>query len=197
MTHETVTVKQSKMRLTGLLFCAAFGASIALLQPAQAAKNYTLTGKVVQIADGDTLTVLDASKAQHKVRLANIDTPETGKGKKRPGQPFSNNAKDALEQWVAGKTIELTCFEQDRYERNICQIGLTQINGQPGTVNEALVAQGMAWAYTGSNGRYLRDKRLIDVQSDAQRNQRGLWAQPSPVPPWEWRQRCWKDGYCN
>ena len=158
--------------------------------------TYTLQGKVVRVADGDTLTVLDATNTQHKVRLANIDTPESGQGKKRPGQPYSNAAKKALEQFVAAKTLELECFEQDRYGRNICQIPLGQINGQSGTVNEALVAQGLAWAYTGSNGRYLRDKGLIDVQAQAQAQQRGLWSQPNPIAPWQWRDQCWRRGQC-
>jgi len=36
----------------------------------------TLDGRVVSIHDGDTITVLDASRKQHKIRLAGIDAPE-------------------------------------------------------------------------------------------------------------------------
>ena len=36
----------------------------------------TITGRVVGIADGDTVTVLDAQHVQHKIRLAGIDAPD-------------------------------------------------------------------------------------------------------------------------
>lgn len=48
-----------------------------------------ITGKVVGIADGDTLTVLDGSKTQHKIRLTGIDCPETS-------QAYGKKAKQAL-----------------------------------------------------------------------------------------------------
>lgn len=36
----------------------------------------TLTGRVVGVHDGDTITVLGADKSQHKLRLAALDAPE-------------------------------------------------------------------------------------------------------------------------
>ena len=40
------------------------------------AEAATLSGRVVGVHDGDSITVLDASHTQHKIRLAGIDAPE-------------------------------------------------------------------------------------------------------------------------
>ncbi|MBI3860930.1 MAG: thermonuclease family protein [Planctomycetia bacterium] len=75
-----------------------------------AAETPELTGKVVHIADGDTLTVLDADKVQHKIRLHGIDAPEKG-------QAFGTKAKEALAGKVHEKTVRIVWKEKDRYGR--------------------------------------------------------------------------------
>ena len=52
-------------------------------------------------------------------------------------------------------------------------------------VNAEMVRQGMAWVYR----YYLRDKALLDVEKEAKAAKRGLWADPNPIPPWEWRKQ--------
>ncbi|MDB4521966.1 thermonuclease family protein [Gammaproteobacteria bacterium] len=65
-----------------------------------------LTGKVVAIADGDTLTLL-VDHTQHKIRLAEIDTPERK-------QAWYQKAKDALSELVFSKEVSVTVTTKDR-----------------------------------------------------------------------------------
>ena len=136
------------------------------------ALQYDLSGKVVRIADGDTLTLLDASNTQHKIRLHGIDTPERG-------QPYGNAAREALERLVAGKRIDVNIQDTDRYGRTV---GTVYRNGQ--NVNLIMVQDGWAWWYE----HYARnDRQLSRAQRDAKAARRGLWQDSNPVPPWEWR----------
>jgi hypothetical protein len=70
----------------------------------------SLFGRVVGVSDGDTVTVLDATKAPHKVRLAGIDAPEKG-------QPFGQRAKENLSRLVFGKDVRVAWHKKDRYGR--------------------------------------------------------------------------------
>ena len=166
--------------------------------PPHAGQTYELTGKVVRVADGDTLTLLDGDNrdgANHKIRLASIDTPEKKSGSSRPGQPYAKAATQYLADRVAGQIIQVTCYETDRYGRHICDIPLAD---QPPltTVNQALVLAGFAWANQQAGGKYLRDDSLLDLQAEAKAQKRGLWAQPNAVAPWVWRVKCWRKGQC-
>jgi endonuclease YncB( thermonuclease family) len=89
----------------------------------------------VAIADGDTLTVLDENKTQHKIRLSGIDAPERA-------QPFGQRSKEYLSMLVFGKTIEVETDKQDRYKRTLGKIVL---DGRD--VNLAMVVAGLAWHY--------------------------------------------------
>jgi len=140
--------------------------------PSESAPQYDLSGKVVRIADGDTLTLLDASNTQHKIRLHGIDTPERG-------QPYGNAAREALEAHVAGQRIGVVIQDTDRYGRTV---GTVYRNGQ--NINLALVRDGWAWWYE----RYARnDHQLAQAQREAKAARRGLWQDSNPIPPWEWR----------
>ncbi|WP_243477902.1 thermonuclease family protein [Orrella daihaiensis] len=152
---------------------------------------YQINGKVVKVADGDTITVRDGSE-NYRIRLASIDAPETGSGSKRPGQPYGEASRRFLANEVAGKQVELECFEEDRYGRHICDVLMGEI-----TVNQLLVYAGLAWANRQGKDKYLRDRRLLTLQDDAKANKRGLWVEPNPVPPWVWRYDCWRQGQCG
>ncbi len=148
-----------------------------LLALACTANAETITGRVVGVADGDTITVLDANKVQHKIRLSGIDAPE----KK---QPFGNRSKESLSELAFDRTVNVETSKRDRYGR---QIGKVLINGRD--VNLVQVERGMAWFYR----KYQRDqspndRRLYEAAEDAARaGKRGLWRDADPVPPWEFR----------
>ena len=137
----------------------------------------TVTGRVVGVADGDTITVLDADNVQQKIRLAGIDAPE----KK---QAFGNRSKESLSDMVFDKTVNVETEKRDRYGR---QIGKVLVDGLD--VNLVQVERGMAWFYR----QYQReqspnDRRLYEAAEDAAKaGKRGLWRDTEPVPPWDFR----------
>ena len=133
----------------------------------------TLTGKVVKIADGDTLTML-VGKTQIKVRLEGIDTPERA-------QPFGRKAGQALAKKVFGKVIQVDDLGKDRYGRTLGIVRLGKRN-----INLELVQEGWAWWYR----KYApKNKELAKAEAAARKAKRGLWADPNPIPPWDWRQK--------
>jgi endonuclease YncB( thermonuclease family) len=113
--------------LSARLAIAAF-----VLISAHGATAAPLTGRIVAIADGDTVTLLDAGKRQHKLRLSGIDAPERR-------QPFGNRSREHLAGLVFGKQIIADCPKFDRYKRAVCTI---EVNGTD--ANLAQLEAGMA-----------------------------------------------------
>lgn len=138
-----------------------------------------ITGKVVSVADGDTITVLDADKVQHKVRLAGIDAPEKA-------QAFGERSRESLDELVAGRTVIVESNKRDRYGRTV---GKILLNGQD--INFEQVRRGMAWHYKAyANEQSPEDRSLYDAaEVEARQARRGLWADRTPVPPWDFRQQ--------
>lgn len=153
------------MRIATVLFFA--------LALAGWANAESLSGKVVAIADGDTLTLLTSDRQQVKVRLAEIDTPERA-------QPYGTRARQALSDLAFGKQATIESHEKDRYGRTV---GRVYVNGVD--VNRELVSLGAAWVYR----QYNRDKSLLAVEADARAAKRGLWSLPEAerTAPWDWR----------
>lgn len=186
-------------RLSGLLITAVvvvLAAVFGLQEGAPAiAKNgstvFELTGKVVRIADGDTFS-LRVNGRDKTIRMASIDAPETHKNQQRPGQPQAQASKKALDRMIHGKTLTLSCFERDRYDRSVCDVPM----GNGKTANQLQVEKGMAWANMEGRGKFLRDKSLPQRQEQAQRARLGIWQDSHPVQPWVWRYDCWKQGQC-
>jgi micrococcal nuclease len=151
--------------------CIAVLLAIAA-SPAFAAKpHYELTGRVVAIADGDTLTVLDDSKTQHKIRLSGIDAPEKG-------QPFGTKARENLAAKVFKQGVRVQVIDVDRYRREVGRIYLGDR-----FINMEMVAEGFAWRYP----QYEKPGEFTVAENDAREHKRGLWADPHAEPPWEWR----------
>jgi endonuclease YncB( thermonuclease family) len=153
---------------------------------------YTLQGRIVRVADGDTATLLSGHQ-QHRIRLASIDAPETGHGKHKPGQSFGQASQQHLYTLVGGKTLTARCYEKDHYGREVCDILVDAYQ----TANALQVEMGYAWANTMNRGIYLRDTSLPAIERQARSTRKGLWQDSHPIPPWTWRQECWKQGKCK
>ena len=153
-----------------------------------------LRGRVINVADGDTVTLLHAGFTKTTIRLASIDAPELAHPEMGPGkvgQPFADVSRQRLRELLGAQEIRAACIEQDRYGRSICELFVGSAS-----INRQLVAEGLAWANQAASGRYLRDKSFIAVELSARQAKRGLWAAPA-VAPWTWRDICWKQQVCS
>jgi len=152
----------------------------------------TLSGRVVAVHDGDTFTVLNANLTQHKIRLAGIDAPEFK-------QAFGSRSKQNLSRLVFGHDVRIEWQKRDRYGRILGKVWTIspdapcQASNCPKTLdaNLAQITVGMAWHYK----HYERDQspedreRYAFAEREARTKKAGLWADPNPVPPWEWRRK--------
>jgi micrococcal nuclease len=135
-----------------------------------------LEGKVVRIADGDTITVL-VDKQQVRVRLSSIDAPEKG-------QDFSQWTHRALADLVFGNEVKIVTHGKDRYGRVIGDVFVGDR-----LVNETIVREGWAWRFV----KYSKSPRLAALEREASAGRRGLWAGKNPIPPWGYRAEQAKD----
>ncbi len=157
-------MRRSQLTATLLLFLG-----IALVASQALAADFT--GRVVGVADGDTITVLHNGKGE-RIRLHGIDCPE-----KR--QAFGKRARQFTSNLVFAKTVTVQGVDRDRYGRTVGVVLLP--DGR--SLNHELVRAGLAWMYR----RYTNDQNLSDLEEEARVARRGLWADPHAVPPWEWR----------
>lgn len=150
----------------------------------------TLEGRVVGVHDGDTITVLDASKRQHKIRLAAIDAPESK-------QAFGTRSRQNLAGLVFGKDVAIEWSRRDRYKRIVGKVMVDESAADCAFRNcrksldagLAQVRDGFAWHYK----QYEREQspedrgRYAAAERNAREKRAGLWTDQQPVPPWEWR----------
>jgi endonuclease YncB( thermonuclease family) len=168
---------------------AGKAASSAVSSPVKAGE-VELRGRVVGIADGDTLSLLvvlvpgDPAGAQaeaagesgprpQSIRLAQIDAPEKS-------QPWGRAARQALADFSFGAQARVVVVDRDRYGRAVGEVFVGALH-----VNEEMVRRGHAWAYT----RYSRSTRILELEDQARAAGLGLWALPleQREPPWLWR----------
>jgi endonuclease YncB( thermonuclease family) len=159
------------MRTTAACF-AAFLLLFGVL--AGAAAPVTITGTVRRVLDGDSL-ILQADGVDVEVRLAEIDAPEKG-------QPYADRSRKALQGMLVDRRARLVVLDIDRYGRTVARVYRLP---DEVWINAEMVRRGHAWAYR----RFVRDKRLYDIEREARERQRGLWALPESqrIPPWQWR----------
>ena len=137
-----------------------------------------LEGKVVSVHDGDTITLLDATQRQHKIRLAGIDAPELS-------QAFGRVSRQHLADQVAGRTVVIEWTKRDKYQR---LVGKVLLDGRD--INITLIEAGLAWHYK----KYATEQspedrqRYARAEEKARASRLGLWQDSHPVPPWAYRQ---------
>ena len=139
----------------------------------------TLQGKVVGVADGDTITVLDANNMQHKIRLQGIDAPEKA-------QAFGQKSKQSLNQLVHNKQVTIEFQKKDKYGRTV---GKVLLNGTDMCLTQ--IKLGMAWHYKEYASEQPKEDRDIYAQAeqDARNQALGLWKDKTVTPPWEFRKQ--------
>jgi len=144
---------------------------LVLLAALAGCAGQPVQNQVVGVPDGDTIEVYWNGRME-RVRLHGIDCPELG-------QSYGRRAKNFTKKLAAGEIVILRTRGRDAYGRLICVVELP--DGR--NLNRELVRQGYAWWYK----RYSNDKELRILEADARRARRGLWADPQPIPPWEFR----------
>jgi endonuclease YncB( thermonuclease family) len=162
--------------------------TLLLLLPALTAAE-TLSGHVVRVV-GDTVYVLDAVKEQHKIRLSGIDAPERG-------QPFGTKSKERMAELVAGQDVRVDWYKTDRWGRLIGTVWVASPDCRAASCAKTLdagltlITSGLAWHFK----RYADEQpeeereRYAYAEEEARASKAGLWRDPNPVPPWEWRRR--------
>jgi endonuclease YncB( thermonuclease family) len=132
----------------------------------------TLSGKVTAVSDGDTLTILVDGNKQIKIRLAAIDAPEKN-------QAFGNRAKQQLSDLCFSKNATLKVVSTDRYGRTVGDVYCAGTNA-----NLEMVKSGLAWVFRKYDKGF---EYLYAAEEDARSAKLGLWTDPNPIAPWDWR----------
>jgi endonuclease YncB( thermonuclease family) len=150
----------------------------------------SFVGMVIGVSDGDTITVLDSGKQQHKIRLAGIDAPEKG-------QAFGERAKQHLSLLLYRHDVFIDWNKRDKYRRIVGQVWVAPTDTQcadqncPQTLDVSLaqLSAGLAWHYKKYENEQLPidRSRYAEAEGKAHSMRLGLWADQNPLPPWEWR----------
>lgn len=166
-------------------------ASVILSTLCSIAQAETLTGWVSHIADGDTITVLDYSNQQYKVRLMGIDAPEKY-------QAYGNRSHQNLGALLNGRDVVVEWNKKDRYGRIIGKVMVTPFDSPcrnqpdcPKSLDAGLeqIKSGQAWWYRSYAKEQAQEDRSKYEQTEfeAKIHRNGLWAGTNPVPPWDFR----------
>ena len=136
-----------------------------------------------KVVDGDSIRMLTADAGEVDLRLASIDAPEWN-------QTGGQAAKRHLEALTAGRRATFLQTDTDRYQRAVVFMFVNAPNSNGVAagqleVNSQMVADGFAWHAI----KFSSSERLGQLEASAKAKRLGLWADPNPQPPWEYRDR--------
>lgn len=134
---------------------------------------YDIEGKIINVIDGDTCTILTTNNKKIKIRLYGIDAPELS-------QEYGVKAAKILQALILQQNIRASILKRDKYRRSIAKIYLADLY-----INQLLLKIGVAWHYK----KYSRDSDLAKAEQTAILNHIGLWQNKSPIPPWIFRKK--------
>lgn len=151
--------------------------SLAIFASATLSAASLTPGLIVAISDGDSITLLTHDKQQLKIRLVGIDAPE----KK---QAYGTKAREQLASRIFKQEVEVDLRAKDRYGRHL---GVIYKNGID--INQSMIQDGYAWFYKHYAKEQPKDEalRYANAEDLAKLKRKGLWADPNPVPPWDFR----------
>jgi endonuclease YncB( thermonuclease family) len=171
-----------------LSLCVLWSALVSV-----SARAELLEGKVVRVVDGDTIVVLDVDRRQHKVRLAGIDAPESK-------QPYGQASRKHLAELVANKNVAVEWAKHDKYGRIVGKVMVASPDTCPDARREcpktldaclAQITSGLAWHFKRYESEQSEEDRhrYAFAEEEATAKRVGLWKEPNPIPPWEWRRQ--------
>lgn len=155
------------MRILKILFLTILAASNHVVFAQK------ISGIASHIYDGDTFRLKKSNGDLVQIRLANIDAPELE-------QTHGIASREYLQKMLKGNEVVVDIQDIDKYGRTVGIVFSNNIN-----INDASVANGHAWHYW----RYSKNINICKIENMAKRNKIGLWADPNPTPPWEYRER--------
>ena len=152
---------------------------LVLLLPMCATAD-TIKGRVVGVASGDTVTILDTNNTKYKIRLSGIDAPEKA-------QPYGDISKKSLSNLVYGKNVDVEWLKFEKQHKRA--VGKVLLNGVD--INLEQVKLGMAWFFLHYQNEQSEQDRLdyANAQVAAEDKKIGLWIDSNPTPPWEFRKQ--------
>lgn len=130
-------------------------------------------GKVVGIKDGDTIVLLIDGNKQLVIRVADIDCPERSQAYGQKARKFTSDA-------IFGKIVKYDVKKKDRYGRSIAFLFYEGKN-----LSHELLKAGLAWHYS----YYSDDRYMAQLEAQARKEKKGLWADSHPINPYEYRKR--------
>lgn len=130
-----------------------------------------LKGKIIHISDGDTVHLLTDKKEKIKIRLNDIDAPESK-------QAYGNKSKENLKKYIYQKNVIVEYKKKDKYKRV-----LGTIYYQNKDINIQQVKDGYAWVYK----KYSKNSNYFKAEKGARSKKLGLWSDKNPIEPWEFR----------
>ncbi len=154
-----------KLKQLGFLVSIVITAHACNLETAET------VGRVVKVADGDSLTVQTSTNERIKVRLREIDAPERG-------QAFGSKSRAALSEICAGKMVRLKDDTKDQYGRTLARVYCDGVDA-----NAYMLQRGLAWVYDS----HVIDRSFYKFQDEARSKKIGLWQDKNPMPPWQYR----------
>ena len=184
--HQKSGAARAVSLLAGMLIAATSAQGAGQLQ-----------GTIIHVEDGDTVTLMVSAQHKVRIRLADIDAPETchrqhdSECTRKPGQPFGDKARQALGELLYRKPVSARCrgkVNPGRDDREVCHLSTAAIDD----VNLHMVRRGLAWV----EPRFAKDANYFHAEDQARAQRLGLWSMPRPVEPRQWRTLCWKDGHC-
>ena len=167
--------------------------------------NFVISGTIVEVEDGDTLTLRGEGGGRFHIRLSDLDAPEVAHARNpyrerrncrsapssAPGQAGGDAARAALSQRAPRKaTARAECYAIDRYGRPVCHVFV-------GTTNLNVEQLRDGWGMLLSKGSWVRDPASTAAEQAARQAHRGVWAGPHPQSPERWRSRCWCQAKCS
>ena len=182
------------MSITRIVSSSRIHLAVALIVLlAESVQARSLTGHVVYVSDGDTVTVRDTAGARHQIRLSGIDAPEMS-------QYFGARSKQNLFRLVFNKPVVIDISKRDDHGRFVGKVMVASPDACPDasktcpkTLDAGLaqITVGLAWwyRYYAAEQSEQDQHRYEFAEYEARSRKAGLWMDNEPVQPWEWRRR--------